>query len=322
MGKMIEVKNIKKYFPLKKSLFFKKSYLKAVDDVSIDISERECLGIVGESGSGKSTLGKLITQIYKPTSGKILYKNELITEKNDEVKQKFRRNVQAIFQDPYSSLDPTMTIYEIVAEAIRTKEDLNKDDMEIKIADLLKKVGISKDFMRKKPREFSGGQRQRISIARAISTNPEFILCDEPISALDVSIQAQIINLLEDLKEELKVSYLFIAHDLAMVEHISDRIGVMYMGNLVELGNKEEIFSNPKHPYTIGLLDSILTPYPRKDKQTKLKSIASEIQSPIDTKDMCMFYNRCPYKTDICKSKKPELRKLEKGRSLACFNVK
>lgn len=235
MEKLYQVKNLKKYYPIKKSLFGANKYLKAVDDVSFDIYKGETFGLVGESGSGKSTIGKCLTKIEEISDGEILYKDKSIIKSDDKTIKDFRNNIQAIFQDPYSSLNPTLNIFEIIAEPIRSQERLKENQIKEKVASLMEKVGISADYMEKKPREFSGGQRQRISIARAISTNPEFILCDEPISALDVSIQAQIVNLLEDIQKDLGITYLFIAHDLAMVEHISDRIGVLYMGHLVEL---------------------------------------------------------------------------------------
>lgn len=320
MEKLYQVKNLKKYYPIKKSLFGANKYLKAVDDVSFDIYKGETFGLVGESGSGKSTIGKCLTKIEEISDGEILYKDKSIIKSDDKTIKDFRNNIQAIFQDPYSSLNPTLNIFEIIAEPIRNQEKLKENQIKEKVASLMEKVGISADYMEKKPREFSGGQRQRISIARAISTNPEFILCDEPISALDVSIQAQIVNLLEDIQKDLGITYLFIAHDLAMVEHISDRIGVLYMGHLVEIGEAYQIYRNPKHPYTIGLLNSVLDPIPRKDKTKLLKTISSDIPSPINLPKGCVFQTRCPYKTDICSKEEPKLKAYEKDHKLACFN--
>lgn len=321
MEKLYQVKNLKKYYPIKKSLFGANKYLKAVDDVSFDIYKGETFGLVGESGSGKSTIGKCLTKIEEISDGEILYKDKSIIKADDKTIKDFRNNIQAIFQDPYSSLNPTLNIFEIIAEPIRSQEKLKENQIKEKVASLMEKVGISADYMEKKPREFSGGQRQRISIARAISTNPEFILCDEPISALDVSIQAQIVNLLEDIQKDLGITYLFIAHDLAMVEHISDRIGVLYMGHLVEIGDSRQIYKNPKHPYTIGLLNSILDPRPRRDKTKPLKTISSDIPSPIDLPKGCVFQTRCPYKTDGCLTEIPQLEEFENGHKIACFNV-
>lgn len=321
MEKLYQVKNLKKYYPIKKSLFGANKYLKAVDDVSFDIYKGETFGLVGESGSGKSTIGKCLTKIEEISDGEILYKDKSIIKSDDKTIKDFRNNIQAIFQDPYSSLNPTLNIFEIIAEPIRSQERLKENQIKEKVASLMEKVGISADYMEKKPREFSGGQRQRISIARAISTNPEFILCDEPISALDVSIQAQIVNLLEDIQKDLGITYLFIAHDLAMVEHISDRIGVLYMGHLVEIGDSRQIYKNPKHPYTIGLLNSILDPRPRRDKTKPLKTISSDIPSPIDLPKGCVFQTRCPYKTDGCLTESPQLEEFENGHKIACFNA-
>lgn len=321
MEKLYQVKNLKKYYPIKKSLFGANKYLKAVDDVSFDIYKGETFGLVGESGSGKSTIGKCLTKIEEISDGEILYKDKSIIKSDDKTIKDFRNNIQAIFQDPYSSLNPTLNIFEIIAEPIRSQERLKENQIKEKVASLMEKVGISADYMEKKPREFSGGQRQRISIARAISTNPEFILCDEPISALDVSIQAQIVNLLEDIQKDLGITYLFIAHDLAMVEHISDRIGVLYMGHLVEIGDSCQIYKNPKHPYTIGLLNSILDPRPRRDKTKPLKTISSDIPSPIDLPKGCVFQTRCPYKTDGCLTESPQLEEFENGHKIACFNA-
>lgn len=264
MEKLIEVRKLKKYFPLKKEYpWSSQEYLKAVDDVSFNIYRGETLGIVGESGSGKSTLGRCITNIIGVTDGQIYYGDREITSKNRRELGWYRDKIQAIFQDPYSSLNPKLNVFEIVSEPLRIGNKYSDKELEKIVFDRLDKVGITRESIDKKPREFSGGQRQRISIARAISTNPEFILCDEPISALDVSIQAQIVNLLEDLQEELGLTYLFIAHDLSMVRHISHRIGVMYKGRLVEIGDSDRIYESPEDPYTKRLLDSILDPVPR-----------------------------------------------------------
>lgn len=316
MENIFEIRNVKKYFPVKKQKVFEQQrYLKALDGIDLEIKKGETLGLVGESGSGKSTLGKCITGIEDLSDGLVTYKGEDISKK--ESKALMQEEIQAIFQDPYSSLNPTLSVYDIVAEPIRTKYNYDRKKTKEMVADLLVKVGLSADIMEKKPSQFSGGQRQRISIARAISTNPEFILCDEPISALDVSIQAQIVNLLEDLQKELGLTYLFIAHDLAMVEHISQKIAVMYLGNLVEVGTAEDIYKNPCHPYTRELLSSILKPEVNDDKKIIVNS-NREIPSPIDLPKGCVFQSRCPYKTEKC-LEKPELIEVSPGHKVACF---
>ena len=316
MENIFEIRNVKKYFPVKKQKVFEQQrYLKALDGIDLEIKKGETLGLVGESGSGKSTLGKCITGIEDLTDGVVTYKGKDISKK--ESKSLMQNEIQAIFQDPYSSLNPTLSVYEIVAEPIKTRYNYDNKKTREMVADLLVKVGLPADIMDKKPSQFSGGQRQRISIARAISTNPEFILCDEPISALDVSIQAQIVNLLEDLQKELGLTYLFIAHDLAMVEHISQKIAVMYLGNLVEVGSAEDIYKNPCHPYTRELLSSILKPEVNDDKKIIVNS-NREIPSPIDLPKGCVFQSRCPYKTEKC-LEKPELIEVSPGHKVACF---
>lgn len=320
MEKIYEISNLKKYYPMKKSLFGEKHYLKAVDNVSFDIFKGETFGLVGESGSGKSTIGKCVTKIIEKSDGEILFNGKSITDQDKDSEREFRSKIQAIFQDPFSSLNPTLTVFDIIAEPLKNKGNYKQKQLRDEVSILMEKVGISPDYMDKKPREFSGGQRQRISIARAISTRPEFILCDEPISALDVSIQAQIVNLLEDIQKELGVTYLFIAHDLAMVEHISDRIGVLYRGNLMEIGLAEQIYANAKNPYTIGLLNSVLQPIPRKDNSKALKTIENDISDINDSLQGCVFSNRCPHKTEICRNRKPVLEKVEDGHLVACFN--
>lgn len=318
-NRLVEVKDLKKYFKLKKKYpWHQDSYLKAVDDVSFHIDKGETLGIVGESGCGKSTLGKCVTNILEATEGEIIYRGVDITKEARGNLGWYRESIQAIFQDPYSSLNPTLNIYDIVAEPLRVN-NRNSKEVERLVVENLDKVGIGRDSLLKKPREFSGGQRQRISIARAISTNPEFILCDEPISALDVSIQAQIVNLLDDLQKDLGLTYLFIAHDLSMVRYISNRTAVMYLGNIVEIGNSENLYTNPKHPYTKGLLDSVLDPVPRDDLGQPLETISSDLPSPLEDIEGCKFYKRCKYRKDICKSQRPKLIEVDEDHSVACF---
>ncbi|WP_300410816.1 ABC transporter ATP-binding protein [Lagierella sp.] len=312
-----EIKNLKKHFPVKKNkLFEEQKYLKALDGVTLEIRKGETLGLVGESGSGKSTLGKCITGISDITEGSVKYKGADISDK--KTIKTMQSEIQAIFQDPYSSLNPTLMVFDIIAEPLRTRFNYDNKKIRSMVEDLLNKVGLSKEIMFKKPGQFSGGQRQRISIARAISTNPEFILCDEPISALDVSIQAQIVNLLEDLQKELGLTYLFIAHDLAMVEHISHRIGVLYLGHLVEIGDSDEIYKNPCHPYTKELLGSVLKPEVNKDRKA-LVSTNREIPSPIDLPKGCVFQSRCPYRTEKCTLEQPALLEVSKGHKSACI---
>lgn len=320
MEKLIEVNGLKKYFPIKRNtLFSKKPVLKAVDGVSFAIYKGETLGIVGESGSGKSTLGKCIANIYPVTDGEILYKGKKITGQKKKDLYWFKKDIQAIFQDPYSSLNPQLTIFDIVAEPLRTHHTDSQKATQERVFEVLDMVGISRQSVVKKPYEFSGGQRQRISIARAIATNPAFILCDEPISALDVSIQAQIVNLLEDIQKELGLTYLFIAHNLSMVRHISYRTMVMYLGSIVEIADTDELYQNPLHPYTKGLFSAELEPIPRLDRTKKLDTILTDIPSPIDVPTGCPFHTRCTECMEICKTKKPELVDVGGGHKAACF---
>lgn len=322
LEKLIEVKNLKKYFPIKKShLLEKPKFLKAVDNVSFYVYKGETLGVVGESGSGKSTLGRCVTKIQPATEGEIFYNNVNIAKGNKKELKIFRSKIQAIFQDPYSSLNPKLNVFDIVSEPIKINKNKSKEEIQKKVFEVLDMVGISKQSIRKKPQEFSGGQRQRISIARAVSTNPEFILCDEAISALDVSIQAQIVNLLEDIQKDLGLTYLFIAHNLSMVRHISHRIMVMYLGNIVEIGLSDEIYKNPLHPYTKGLLKSQLEPVPIKDRSKPLETISMDIPSPIDTPKGCPFATRCDKCMEICKTQKPNLIDVGNGRLVSCFLV-
>ncbi|MBQ1251264.1 MAG: ATP-binding cassette domain-containing protein, partial [Clostridia bacterium] len=255
---ILKVENVKTYFPVSKSIFSKKKYLKAVNDVSFEVGAHETFGLVGESGCGKSTLGRTIVRIYEPTEGKVFYKDQDVASMKGESLKQFRKEVQMIFQDPYASLNARMTVGEIIREPMDIHNLYgSRKERDEKVSQLLETVGLKPDHIRRYPHEFSGGQRQRISIARTLALEPKFIVCDEPISALDVSIQAQIINLLEKIQDEMNISYLFIAHDLGAVKHISDRIGAMYLGSLVEIGDSEELYHNPLHPYTKALLSAI-----------------------------------------------------------------
>lgn len=321
-NKLIEVNNLKKYFPVKKSsLFNKTQYLKAVDDVSFYINEGETFGLVGESGCGKSTTGRSIIRLFDISDGEVLYRGEDISKLRESELKPYRRKMQAIFQDPYSSLNPTLTVEDLISEPLEVYNIGNKKERNERVLELLDKVGLSKKHMDRYPHEFSGGQRQRIGIARALSTNPEFILCDEPISALDVSIQAQVVNMLEDLQEEMGLTYLFIAHDLSMVRHISHRIGVMYLGKLVEIGPSEEIYNHPAHPYTQALLSSVLEPDPRKAKEKRMRALEGDVPSPLNPPSGCKFVNRCKYATEKCREIEPELREISPGHLVACHLV-
>lgn len=316
---LIEVKNLKKYFPVKNEfLGGEKKFVKAVDGVSFNIRKGETFGLVGESGCGKSTLGRSITRLYDITEGDIFFEGTNISKLSKKEMKSFYSKIQTIFQDPYSSLNPNMTVRELVNEPLALHTKLNKEERNRKIKELLEMVGLSESDMDKFPYEFSGGQRQRIGIARAISTEPDFILCDEPISALDVSIQAQVVNMLEDLQKELKLTYLFVAHDLSMVKHISDRIGVMYLGKMVEISNSNELYKNPLHPYTKGLLSAIPIADPKKAKKSEISLIKGDVPSPIDIPTGCRFHTRCPYATEKCKAIEPEMKEIEKDHFVSC----
>jgi len=316
---LIEVKNLKKYFPVKSQFITSnKKFIKAVDGVSFEIKKGETFGLVGESGCGKSTLGRSITRLYNITSGDIFFEGTNIARLNKREMNDYHRKMQIIFQDPYSSLNPNMNVEEIINEPIALDTNLSKKERQNKIESLLEMVGLQKADMEKFPHEFSGGQCQRIGIARAISTNPDFVLCDEPISALDVSIQAQVVNMLEDLQEEMGLTYLFVAHDLSMVRHISDRIGVMYLGIIVEISNSNDLYKNPLHPYTQALLSSIPIADPKKAKASVRQVIEGDIPSPMDIPSGCRFHTRCPYAKPICKEISPQMKEVEKGHFVAC----
>ena len=316
---VLKVENLKVHFPVKGGLFTKKQVVKAVDGVSFEIYPRETLGLVGESGCGKSTTGRAIVKLYEPTSGTVYYHGEDVTKIKGSHLAEFRRNVQMIFQDPYASLNPRMTVGEIIREPMDIHHIFNtKEEREQRVRELLDIVGLKPDHIRRYPHEFSGGQRQRIGIARTLALNPQFIVCDEPISALDVSIQAQVINLLEHIQKEMGISYLFIAHDLSMVKHISDRIGVMYLGNLVEIGDSDDVYHRPLHPYTQALLSAVPIPDPRVAREKKRIVLEGELPSPLDTPSGCVFRTRCPNATERCAREKPGMVNVGK-RTVACF---
>ena len=312
--KTLEVKHLKKYFPVGKG-----KTLKAVDDVSFDIYQGETFGLVGESGCGKSTTGRTIMNLYDRTDGEVIYEGQSIHEMSRQDRFQLKRKLQMIFQDPYASLNPRSTVAEIIAEPMEIHQLFSsKRERMNRIYELLEEVGLNRDHANRYPHEFSGGQRQRIGIARALALEPEMIIADEPISALDVSVQAQVVNLLEQLQEEKGITYLFIAHDLSMVQHISDRIGVMYLGHMVELTSSDQLYSRPLHPYTQALLSAIPIPDPDIEDEREQVIIEGEIPSPIDPPSGCVFRTRCPMAMDICAEKKPEWQEAEKDHQVAC----
>lgn len=313
---ILEVKNLKMYFPIATSVF-KTVPLKAVDDVSFKIRRGETLGLVGESGCGKTTLGRTILQLYKPTSGEIIFNGKPV--KGKAALKEFRKKATIVFQDPYSSLDPRMTVSDIISEPLEIhKIYKTKVEREKRVAELMEAVGLSKEHASRYVHAFSGGQRQRIGIARALASSPEFIMCDEPVSALDVSIQAQILNTFQDLQKQFGLTYLFVAHNLLVVKHISDRIAVMYLGHIVELANSQELYDNPLHPYTISLLSSIPEPDPKKARANKRQILEGDIPSPLKAPSGCPFRTRCPKATPECANKLPELREISKEHFVAC----
>jgi len=318
---ILEVRNLCKHFEINRGIFVPKQTLKAVDNVSFDVKKGETFGLVGESGCGKTTLGRTIVRLYKPTSGSIKFHGEEIANiKNDKDFLKYRKQLQMVFQDPYASLNPRMTVGEIIGEPMDIHKMHSPSERRDRVIELLKTVGLNPDHISRFPHEFSGGQRQRIGIARTLALDPEFIICDEPISALDVSIQAQIINLLEELRDERGLSYIFIAHDISMVKHISQSIAVMYLGNIVESGNCNEIYHDPQHPYTKALLSAVPIPDPDAAKSRQRIHLEGEIPSPLNPPSGCPFRTRCPYAQKICAEVKPELREIN-NRKIACHVV-
>ena len=312
---LIEIKNLCKYFPAGK-----KRTLKAVDNVSLTIAKGETLGLVGESGCGKTTCGRTILKLYPPTSGQIFFDGEDVSHIKGKGLLNFKKRAQMIFQDPYSSLDPRMTIAEIISEGMTVHNHLSNQEKQEKVNELLGKVGLTEDYANRFAHELSGGQRQRIGIARALAVEPEFIVCDEPISALDVSIQAQIINLLIKLQKENHLTYLFISHDLSVVRHISDRVGIMYLGSMVELGSSQAIFGQPLHPYTKALISAIPEADPDSEKTRKRIPLEGEVPSPIDPPSGCKFRPRCAYSTDKCAQEIPTWEEAAPGHFVACHH--
>lgn len=316
--KLLEVQSLKQYFPVNGGLL-KTNYVQAVDGVSFFINKGETFGLVGESGCGKTTVGRTILRLYEPTSGKIIYDGKDITHVN---MLPYRRKMQIVFQDPYASLDPRMTVGDIVGEPIDihnlSDNSVHRREM---IVSLLDKVGLNSEHAARYPHEFSGGQRQRIGIARALAVNPEFIVCDEPISALDVSIQAQIINMFEELQNTMGLTYLFIAHDLSVVRHISNRIGVMYLGKLVEMTDYHELYKHPLHPYTKSLLSAIPIPDPVLSRKSNRIILEGDVPSPLHPPSGCRFRTRCRYATEICSQMEPEFKEVSSGHYVACHNL-
>ncbi|PWM47038.1 MAG: peptide ABC transporter ATP-binding protein [Clostridiales bacterium] len=314
---LIEVQDLKQHFQIKTG-FFNKTPLKAVDGVSFKIKKGETLGLVGESGCGKTTVGRTLMRLYTPTSGKVLYDGVEITDKNIH---DYRKKMQMVFQDPYSSLNPRMTVADIIGEPLDIhKLCATKQDRERRIAELMDLVGLNNEHSRRYVHEFSGGQRQRIGIARALAVNTEFIVCDEPVSALDVSIQAQVINMFEDLQNKMGLTYLFIAHDLLIVKHISNRIAVMYLGKIVELADSIELCEQPQHPYSIALLSSVPVPDPNQARVNKGIILEGDVPSPLRMPSGCAFRTRCPYATEKCAQECPPLTDRGNGHLLACWN--
>ena len=314
---ILEVRHMRKTFPLQKSLLGKvQRELVAVDDVSFKLHAGETLGIVGESGCGKTTLGRAILKLHQPTGGQIIFNGEDVTKFNTKEMRKNRTEMQIIFQDPYSSLPPRSTVGDILSEPVLVHNIVPKDDVKDYVLNLMDRCGLRDYYFERYPHEFSGGQRQRICIARALSVNPKLVICDEPVSALDVSIQAQIINLLKELQRSMNLTYIFISHDLSVVKFISDKIGVMYLGSMVEFGNKEDIFSNPIHPYTKALFSAI--PNPNPDVKMNRIVLNGDIPSPANPPSGCRFHTRCPYATERCKTDVPVYREYEDGHFAAC----
>ncbi len=321
---LLHVENLVKYFPIASGALFRRgnSAVHAVDGVSFDLYQGETLGLVGESGCGKSTTGRTILQLYPPTSGSVVFDGVDLVRLNREELRKIRRRMQMIFQDPYASLNPRLTVGEIISDPLQVyQEARTKQEIEERVRSLLDLVRLNPSYINRYPHEFSGGQRQRIGIARALALHPDLIVCDEPISALDVSIQAQIVNLLEEIQQQFNLTYLFIAHDLSMVRHICHRVAVMYLGVIVEVADRNEFYHNPLHPYTKALLSAVTIPDPAVEQLRKRIILKGEIPSPVDPPSGCRFHTRCPIAQPICSERKPELREIKPGHHVACHLV-
>ncbi len=321
--KLLEVNNLTKYFPITQGIIFQRKVadVKAVDGLSFFIRKGETLGLVGESGCGKSTTGRTILQLYRPTAGEVFFQGKNLAKMQSEELRKMRRNMQMIFQDPYASLNPRMTVGDIIGEPLEVHHIAKGKEKKERVQELLQIVGLNPYFVNRYPHEFSGGQRQRIGVARALAVNPAFIVCDEPISALDVSIQAQIINLLEELQQKFNLTYLFIAHDLSVVRHISDRVAVMYLGKIVELTDRTSLYKSPLHPYTKALLSAVPIPDPVVEEKRERIILVGDVPSPVNPPSGCRFHTRCPLAIDICKKVDPEFRDVGNLHFVACHVV-
>jgi oligopeptide transport system ATP-binding protein len=322
-GVLVQVKGLKKHFPITRGILIQRQVgaVKAVDGVTFDIYRGETLGLVGESGCGKTTAGRTILQLYRPTAGQVVFDGTDLTVLKGEELRHMRRRMQMIFQDPYASLNSRWTISRIIGEPLRVHKLASGQEQIKRVQELLRIVRLNPRFINRYPHEFSGGQRQRIGVARALASNPEFIVCDEPISALDVSIQAQVVNLLEELQEQLGLTYLFIAHDLSMVRHICSRVAVMYLGKLVELAEKDELYDHPLHPYTQALLSAVPVPDPPLERKRRRIILEGDVPSPVDPPPGCHFNTRCPLVTDVCSEEEPQLRDVGGGHFVACHKV-
>jgi oligopeptide transport system ATP-binding protein len=320
---LVRVEHLKKYFPVTRGMFFSRRIgdIKAVDDVSFDIYRGETLGLVGESGCGKTTAGRTIIRLYRPTAGHVYYEGQDLAQMRTSELRHIRRRIQIIFQDPYASLNPRLTVGAIVGEPLEIHRAARGKEMRERVEELLQLVGLDPYFVNRYPHEFSGGQRQRIGVARALALDPEFVVCDEPISALDVSIQAQIVNLLEELQDKLGLTYLFIAHDLSMVRHISDRVAVMYLGKVVELSDRDTVYTNPLHPYTQALLSAVPIPDPVVEEKRQRIILKGDVPSPANPPPGCNFNTRCPVAMDVCSEVDPEFIEVEPGHFCACHLV-
>lgn len=322
---LLDVRGLKMHFPVKTSMFSKtKNYIYAVDGIDFKVKKGETLGLVGESGCGKSTTARAIDQLYKPTAGEVILKGKDLTKLSPNEMMEARKNMQMVFQDPYASLNPRMTAGDIIAEPIRIFQkqgliEMSTQDRDNRVEELMEKVGLSRFFKNRYPHEFSGGQRQRIGIARALALNPELILCDEPVSALDVSIQSQILNLFKDLQEEFGLTYLFIAHDLSVIKYISNRVAVMYLGLIVEIADAADLYKKPLHPYTEALLSAAPIPDPKIEAKRKRIILTGDVPSPDKQRPGCNFYDRCPKRMDMCKERRPSLKDAEDGHEVSCF---
>lgn len=319
-GALVQVRGLKKYFPITQGIILQRKVadVKAVDGLDFDIKEGETLGLVGESGCGKSTTGRSILQLYRPTAGSVVFQGQDLVQLKGEELRKMRRNMQMIFQDPYASLNPRMTVGDIIGEPLEVHNIAKGKQKKERVEELLKVVGLNPYFVNRYPHEFSGGQRQRIGIARALAVQPAFIVCDEPISALDVSIQAQIINLLEELQQQFHLTYLFIAHDLSVVRHISDRIAVMYLGKIVELADRDALYQNPLHPYAKALLSAVPIPDPVVEEKRERVILTGDVPSPVKPPSGCRFHTRCPIAVDRCKVDDPVFRDTGQDHWVAC----